>query len=178
MRQKMGGGHRVWVLINYLALLTAFYALKCFASEVRDSEILLRIDNTTAVTSINKTCSCKHKNLNTVSARIWKWCEVRNIRIFASYSDYDSEYSLYNHAFNIILNRLGIPNIDLFASSINTKCKTFVSWKRDPESIAVDVFTLNWSELDFYAFPPFSLISKVLSKIISDKARGILVIPI
>ena len=37
---------------------------------------------------------------------------------------------------------------------------------------AVDAYTLTWSSLMFYAFPPFSLIGTVLSKIKKDKARG------
>jgi hypothetical protein len=40
----------------------------------------------------------------------------------------------------------------------------------------VDAFTRNWSFF-FHAFPPFSIISKILNKIITDKAQGILVVP-
>jgi len=40
--------------INYLELLAAFFALECFVSELRNCEILLRLDNTTAIAYINK----------------------------------------------------------------------------------------------------------------------------
>lgn len=40
----------------------------------------------------------------------------------------------------------------------------------DLHSIAIDAFTLSWTQLDFYAFPPFCIINKVLNKIVSDKA--------
>ena len=67
--------------------------------------------------------------------------------------------------------------IDLFASRINRKCKRFISGKQDPESETVDTFTISWRNIFFYAFPPFSLILKVLRKIRSDKAEGIVVVP-
>lgn len=61
--------------------------------------------------------------------------------------------------------KFGQPSIDLFASRLNKKCSTFVSWKTDPEAIAVDAFTMEWNSLNFYAFPPFSMVLQVLRKI-------------
>nr|CAH7751247.1 unnamed protein product [Callosobruchus chinensis] len=40
-----------------------------------------------------------------------------------------------------------MPEIDLFASYLNKKCECFVSWLADPESIAVDAFTISWTGL-------------------------------
>lgn len=40
--------------INYLELLVAFFALKSFASSYSNYEILLRLDDTTAIAYINK----------------------------------------------------------------------------------------------------------------------------
>nr|CAH7712335.1 unnamed protein product [Callosobruchus chinensis] len=53
----------------------------------------------------------------------------------------------------------------------------YVSWGPDPDSFGVDAFTLDWSDYYFYAFPPFSLINRVVSKIKTDKATGILIAP-
>ncbi|XP_070522364.1 uncharacterized protein [Cardiocondyla obscurior] len=47
----------------------------------------------------------------------------------------------------------------------------------DPGSWAIDAFTLPWNHFYFYAFPPFILISRVLRKIIEDKAEGVLIVP-
>lgn len=41
----------------------------------------------------------------------------------------------------------------------------------------MDAFTLSWENINFYAFPPFSVILRVLQKILRDKAEGILVVP-
>ena len=70
-----------------------------------------------------------------------------------------------------------MPKIDLFASDANSKCKEFFSWKKDPESIGVDAFTFSWKSLNFYAFPPFSVIFRFLRKIITDEAERILIVP-
>ena len=41
----------------------------------------------------------------------------------------------------------------------------------------VNAFLLDWSELDFYAFPPFVCLNRVLQKIYQDKAKGIVIAP-
>ena len=88
-----------------------------------------------------------------------------------------TEWVLYDRAFQFINEKLGNPMYDLFANSSNTKCKNFVSWYADPRAFAVDAFTISWSKLDFYIFPPFSLILRCLVKICENKASGILVVP-
>lgn len=139
--------------INILELKAAFFALKCFANDLYDCDVLLRIDNTVAISHINRMGGIKFENLNRVARDIWSWCENRKIWIFRSIQ------------------------IDLFATRINTKCKIFVSWFRDPNSLTCDAFTISWKKYFFYAFPPFAIILKVLRKIMDDKATGIMVIP-
>ena len=39
------------------------------------------------------------------------------------------------------------------------------------------LFICNWNIQNFYAFPPFSLISRVLQKIENENANGILIVP-
>lgn len=136
----------------------------------------------------------KYKNLAHLAKEIWQWCEKRNIWLFASYiassenyeadkasrtqASLDTEWSLSQSFFKQIISEFGHPDIDLFASSFNHKCKKYVSWKPDPDSLAVDAFTLQWNKFTcFYAFPPFSLILRTLNKVIADKAEGILVVP-
>lgn len=178
--------------INYLELLAAFFALKCFAQELTNCEILLRVDNTTAISYINRLGGVQYPQLNSLARRIWQWCECRKLWIFASYinskdntnADYesrvvniDTEWELSIEAFKVITTNLGTPDIDLFASRVNTKCDKYISWHRDPSAWNVDAFTINWSKFFFYAFPPFCLLLKVIQKIRTDKATGIIVFP-
>jgi hypothetical protein len=46
------------------------------------------------------------------------------------------------------------PKVDLFASAWNRQLDFFVSWKPQPEAMAVDAFSINWIILKGYAFPP------------------------
>lgn len=179
--------------INVLELMAAYYAIRIFTSDLQSCSILLRIDNITAVSCINRLGSVKHKKLHEITKLIWKWCQEKDLWAFASYiasSDNahadsesrticsDTEWELSNEAFDIIQNKLGIPSIDLFASNINNKCKHYVSWHQDPYSIAVDAFTIKWDKFScFYAFPPFALVLRTLRKIVTDKAQGIVVVP-
>lgn len=73
--------------------------------------------------------------------------------------------------------RFGQPKVDLFATNNNTKCRIFCPWFPYPEAKEIDAFSTDWSNLVFYAFPPFAFILKVIRKIINDQAEGILVVP-
>lgn len=50
--------------INSLDLMAAFIASKCFAADLKECEILIRVDNTAAKPS-----------------DIWNWCETRRLWI-------------------------------------------------------------------------------------------------
>lgn len=178
--------------INTLELKAAFYGLKIFASDLNHRDILLRIDNTTAIAYINRMGGVQFPHLNNIARDIWEWCEKRNLFIFASYIksadnkvadrasrqvNSDNEWELCNDAYQNIVHTFGEPSFELFASSYNNKCDRYASWKLDPNSKIIDAFTFDWNNLNFYAFPPFCLIPRVLQKIINYNAEGIVVIP-
>lgn len=178
--------------INYLELLAAFIGLKTFASNYHHCEILLRIDSTTAISYINKYGGTRFEHLNNLARQLWQWCEERHIWVFASYiqskenmdadresrrSCTETEWELSSDAYNQIIGKFGAPEADLFATRCNAKCSKYISWHRDPDAFAIDAFTINWSNLYFYAFPPFSLVLRTLRKIITDNARSIVVAP-
>lgn len=41
------------------------------------------------------------------------------------------------------------PEIDLFATQVNTQLAMFASWKPDPEAPHIDAFTIDWSQYKF-----------------------------
>ena len=89
-----------------------------------------------------------------------------------------TEWRLNRDVFLDINNKLEFyPEVDLFASRVNTQLNRFVSYRPDPESQDVNAFSLYWGDIKFYAFPPFSCIPKVIQKIFQDKAKGILIVP-
>ncbi|KAB0790104.1 hypothetical protein PPYR_15571, partial [Photinus pyralis] len=173
-------------------LMAVFNGISAFTPHLRNLNILIRPDNTTGISCINRMGSVSHTRLNMISRQIWDWCEERNLWISAAYvsskenwkADAESrallpetEWSLHQSEFEFIVSIFGNPEIDLFASKENKKCKRYISWKRNSSAEAVDAFTVPWKECFFYAFPPFSLILRTLRKIIEEEATGIVVVP-
>lgn len=178
--------------INYLELFAIKLALDSLASEVSNCQILLRVDNTTALSYINKMGGVRLGTFGKLARCIWQWAESRKIILLAAYipsaenivadklsriKNVDIEWELNDLYFSKIIQSFGWPSIDLFASSLNSKCKNYVSWKPDANAMYIDAFTLEWSQFYFYAFPPFALILKALAKIKREKAQGIIVVP-
>lgn len=178
--------------INALELLAALFSLRSFTRDLSNASILLRVDNTTAIAYINRMGGTHSSRLNGITRKIWQYCEMSQLWIVASYIrsednvvadaesrvlDPEIEYELSPVEFTRLVNQFGEPSIDLFASRLNAKCKIFCSWKRDPQATFVDAFTVPWNKKFFYAFPPFSIILRVLQKIIHDRAEGIVVVP-
>ena len=66
----------------------------------------------------------------------------------------------------------------MFASRLNHQIHPYVSWKPDTSAFHNDAFTLDWSNYKVYAFSPFCLIGKVLTKIEYDESTAILIAPL
>ena len=89
----------------------------------------------------------------------------------------NKEWALKDAVFALLPTAYVSPVIDLFASSANAKLPRYISWLLDLHAYAVDAFTVSWQDLTFYAFPPFSLLPRVLARIIQNKATGLLIVP-
>ena len=77
------------------------------------------------------------------------------------------------------LNELGFtPQISLLASRINDPVpKRRVLQTRSIRLCHRCVLTLDWSRLMFLAFPPFSVIPAILSKLVPEKAMRLCIFP-
>lgn len=69
------------------------------------------------------------------------------------------------------------PECDLFATRINKQFDKYISWKPDPESFAIDAFSVSWGKMKCYCFPPFSVLPAVLQKMTVEKVTGLVVLP-
>lgn len=105
-----------------LELLASFFALKIFAINMRNCEILLRVDNTTAIHYINKMDETRFQKFNKLSKQIGSG--VRKLWIVASYipskenteadresrfNNVDTEWKLSSRVFHKIVKSFGIP---------------------------------------------------------------------
>ena len=61
---------RLWH-INCQEALAAFHAVKCFVRDKKSITVLLRMDNTTAVTYVNKLGGTVSPKLNTIVRKLW-----------------------------------------------------------------------------------------------------------
>ena len=87
-----------------------------------------------------------------------------------------SEWVLWRHVFRNLCLKLGTPTVDLFASRVSHQVAYYVVWKADPYSIATDAMSIPWTQGHCYAFPPFCLIPRVLSKIQQDQVHTVTLI--
>ena len=179
--------------INYQEMLAILLGLQTLAKDKNNTHIRIMCDNTTTVNVINHMGTSHSDSCNSVAKEIWEWCIDRKIWLSAAHfpgkqnliADFESrrnqrasEWRLDKASLIRALEKLDFkPDIDLFASRINYQFPHYVSYRPDPEAIAIDAFSLNWSNLKFYAFPPFSVIPTVLNKLTTEGAQGICVLP-
>lgn len=108
--------------INAKELLAAFLALQSFAKSKRNIQILIKLDNVTAVAHINRMGGTKSKLLNHLVKQIWDWCQIHQISLVAEFipgalntrADWESrnqedsgDWMLDKSVFSQIMNLLG-----------------------------------------------------------------------
>ena len=189
------GGH--WSLdelshINVLELKAVLLGLQALGKDLYDVHILIHIDNTTAVACIDRCGSTKIPLLN-LTEEIFSWAYSHRITLSAIHIkgcdnvkadrlsrnvDCSSEWALRSHVFNDLCAVFGTPRADIFATRINAQLPSYVSWKPDPGACAVNAFSISWANGLLYAFPPFSVVGRVLQKLVEEQATLVLVIPI
>ena len=133
--------------------------------------------------------------MNVLADDIWNWCISCNIHLSISYVagclnveadelsrglnlNEDLEWALYMDIFQEIVCRFGKPDIDLFVSRLNHKLKKNISFRPDPNAMAVDTFSLSWTKNYVNIFAPFSTLSMVLRKVVEDEAVVLVVAPL
>ena len=178
--------------INVKELLAVLFGLKSLLKDIHNVNVKLNVDNTTAVSVIKHMGTSHSDDLNKVAKDIWLWAMHREVWLFPVYISsadnpadepsrniyVDAEWQLNPAIFAHVVSILNfVPDIDLFASRLNTQLEKYVSYHPDPEAFNTDAFSLSWSHLKFYCFPPFSCISQCLQKILSEKATGLIIVP-
>lgn len=180
--------------INALELLAAFFAIKSFKANILNKNVRLMLDNTAAVCIINRKGTTHNDTCNNIAAQIWEFCQENNILVTAYhipgienvtadresriFSNHDAEWMLNPKFLQQALHSLNFqPEIDLFASRLNAQFPNYCSMRPDPSASHIDAFSISWTGLKFYCFPPFSCVLHVLQKIRQDFALGVVVVP-
>ena len=149
--------------INFLELKAVLLALKSFERRCRGQIVLIATDNTTVVSYINKEGGMRSGSLCALLWRLLSWCHPRTIILPVS------------TGVQLLVLQLGPTADRSFCHPIH-KLPKFVSPVPDSTAWAVDALSLSWSNLDVYAFPPVSLLSQVISKLVNQGFRRMILI--
>ena len=173
---------------NTKELLAIYYTLSTHAHKLHNEVVLLRCDNMTAIYCI-KSFGSRDFLRDTITKKIYGLADIHDFKIQITYvpsaeniSDSASrifnsksmhtEWTLSKLDFDRVLELSTIsPNIDMFASKINSQLPRFISWAPDHEATYVDAFTVDWHNLRGFLFPPFNLISHVVKKCVDNKVQ-------
>ena len=168
--------------INLLELSAVEKALHHFKNNVKHKQILLRTDNSTVVSYINRQGGTKSPALCMLTWRLLHWCRLWGVQLHAAHIPGErnviadqlsrgrqipkmTEWSLNQGVVQQIFHIFSTPNIDLFATRENRKLTVFCSPFPDPLAWACDALAVDWIGMFAYAFPPPILIPKVLKKV-------------
>ena len=178
--------------INLLELKAVLLALKQFERLCWNQTILVCSDNTTVVSYINKEGGMKSGSLCALLWRLLMWCNQRQIVLRARHIPghlnviadklsrhgqvIQTEWSLLQEVFDQICRRWHKPEVDLFVTKFNHKLPRFVSPVPDLLAWKVDALSVPWQDLDAYVFPPVALLGKVVSKLIDQGFRRVILI--
>ena len=180
--------------INCLELKAIKLALLSYAPLYPDKQhVRIMSDNTSAIAYINKKGGTHCMTMNDMAVNIWEFCISLGMHISAAHipgkhnilADVASrefrdaaEWMISPHVFLDIVDKFGMPDIDLFASRLNHQTPDYVSWLPDPGSKYIDAMLIEWEGF-IYLFPPFSMIWAVVCKMRHDEKieKAVLVVP-
>ena len=179
--------------INIVELRAAKYAILTFTRLYPTAKTIhIKIDNIVALSYLVKMGGTRNQLFLQISKEIWKYLLDKGITITAEYlpgalnkeADMESqtvkdssEWKLNPVVFQNVCESWWSPDIDLFTSRVSHQVPAYVSWKLDPFSKCRDAFQMCWAHTKGYAFPPFSLIGRVLHKVLIDQATLSLITP-
>ena len=177
--------------INCKEMLAAFLALQTFAKDRRGIHVRFKVDNTTTMYYINHMGGTHSPQMMQLTYDMWNWSLEREILLSAEHlpgkqnyvADQESrtqgdssEWKLKPSVFKQLMEQLGPCQIDLFASRLTAQLKTYMSWRPDPGAVATDALSQSWNQIKGYAFPPFSLIGRCLTKVRREQVPEIVLI--
>ena len=166
--------------INHRELLAVLYGVQGFLPLLRYQSVSLFADNTTALAYLRNQGGTPSSLLNSVAQAVLRLCELHQVRLVPQFIPgrlnvladtlsrrsqvLGSEWTLCLLAFkNLLL--LWLATIDLFATSLNHRLPIYFSPMDDPQSAGMDAMMHPWDGLQAYAFPPLSLLQRVIAKV-------------
>ena len=167
--------------INLLEMKAVWLGLQSFQKIVTGHRVTVMCDNSMVVAYVSKQGGTHFRSMYELTSRVLKWTEKIYVHLEARYlpgqnnvladllSRRDqaiaTEWTLHRQVAKAFLSAWGSPSIDLFASRLNAQLPVYCSLVLDDQAALEDAFRHPWDNLDVYAFPPFALLGKVLSRV-------------
>ncbi|XP_042329170.1 uncharacterized protein LOC121933463 [Sceloporus undulatus] len=154
--------------------------------------VLIRTENITAKSHVNCQGGTTSRSLMKEAQTLLTWAESNLLSLEAKHlqgqlntkadwlsrTDIDQgEWSLHPKVYQSVIETLGHPVLDLFASPSNVKTPRFFSRFKTQGAENFNALNCRWPEGLLYAFPPVPLLSRLLSKIWRTRSEVILIAP-
>ena len=180
--------------INQLELKAILHGLRSFQDQLQGKTVALLADNSTALAYVRNQGGTQSEQLCHLAREIQLWTESHQVTLLPRFlpghlnvvadglsrphQAVSSEWSLHPDVCRQLFRLWGSPLVDLFATHLNNKLPLYVSPLPDPAAWKEDALLIPWDDLETYAFPPFALIRRIVSKLRdSVRSRMILVAP-
>ena len=179
--------------INELELLAVSKALHHFVDRLAGRTVVICSDNTTALSYIRNQGGTHSQALSLQAETLLKWSHSQDMIIITEFIPgklnvladqlsrkgqiLPTEWTIAHQALIPLWQAWGKPMIDLFATQYSARLPVYVSPMRDPQAYARNAFSIPWTDLSAYAFPPTALIPQVLEKFRLERPRLILITP-
>ncbi len=184
-------GPRLLWHINCLELLAVHLALRQFRPLLLGKQLLVRTDNTAAVSYINRLGGLRSRRMSRLARHLllWSHTQLRLLRAVQIPGElnraadalslqltFPGEWRLHPETIRLIWSRFGEAQVDLFASRESSHCQLYFSLTEGP--LGTDALAHSWPRaLRKYAFHPVSLIAQTLCKVREDEEQVLLVAP-
>ena len=181
--------------INVLEMKAVLLACQRLLYHFRHKCVLFLIDNQTVVSYLSKQGGTRSQQLMAVTRQVLTLAEQELILIkaqhikgqlnvvadLASRRGYvvNTEWAISTRMFQMIQNQSpwGPASIDLFANSLNHRLPLYVSPCPDPAAMSVNALVVGWPRnAVLYAFPPTTIMDRVLHKIVRERPTFLLLI--
>ena len=145
------------------------------------------MDNQPALAYSTKMGGTVNQKMNQVSKELWKFLRGNGIRIILEHllgkpntlvdkesrKKTSSKWKLNPSIFQKLRYVRGPAEIDLFATRVTTQLQAYIIHHL---SQGTNAFQQSWKNLKAYAFPPFSLVGRVLKKVQKEQASLLLLV--
>ncbi len=166
-------------------------ALRQFRPLLLGKHVLVRTDNTAAVSYINRLGGIRSHRMSQLARHLllWSHTQFKSLRAvhipgqlnraadaLSRQLTFPGEWRLHPETIRLIWSRFGEAQVDLFASPESSHCQLYFSLTEGP--LGTDALAHSWPRaLRKYAFPPVSLLAQTLCKLREDEEQVLLVAP-